>query len=166
MLPITISLLYRALPKANLHKIAKYGSGSTARRRVVNDLTGCVAQSERSFALQALATVCPNDRAEIPWSCPIEAKVTFVYKPSQSWPKWKRSAALHGSLLFVKTPDLENVAKFVFDALEAKKGRPGFYTDDKLIFRQILEKKYGPEERVIVTLTPYPQATAANWENP
>jgi Holliday junction resolvase RusA-like endonuclease len=154
---ITIDLPYRALPKANMHKIAK--RAGSRRRRVVNDLTGALAQAEESFVTQALAVT--EDRDDLPWNkdCAIEAKVTFVYVPTASWSQWMIKAAHRGSFRYVKTPDLENVAKFVFDALEGV-----YYADDKLIFRQTLEKRYGPEERVIVTLIKHPQATAKTWQ--
>lgn len=152
MTPITISLLYRALPKANMHKIAKRGRS----RRVVGDLTGVLAKSEESFGLLALSLTPMAQRDDLPWSCPIEAHVTFVYTCAEGWPQWKKDAALlegdEGRWLYDKTPDVENVAKFVYDALEGL-----FYTNDKLIFRQVMEKRFGPEERVIVTLIPHEQ---------
>jgi Holliday junction resolvase RusA-like endonuclease len=162
--PVVIDIPYTAVPKANKHKVAKRGFGKHAKRRVVNDLTGDLAKREESFLMQALAAVHPDDREGIPWTCPVEAHVVFVYRPTPSWAKWQWAAALARVFRYVKTPDLENVAKFVFDALEAKKGKPGFYMDDKLIWRQTLEKRYGEENRVIVTLTPYVQATASNWQ--
>ena len=161
---ITFDLPFRAIPKANKHKIAQRGGGRFAKRTVVNDLTGVVAKSEESFAWQALACLELEERDDLPWSDPIEATVVFVYtptpaKPQGSWPRWQWLAALAGFFRYTKTPDLENVAKFVFDALEKV-----FYTDDKLIWRQTLEKRYGPEERVIVTLARSPQETAKTWK--
>lgn len=156
--PVTFSLLYRAIPKANKHKIARRGFGRNARRQVVNDLTGCVAAREKSFATRALACMEMDERAMLPFDCPLEAHVVFVYTPPAK-PKWKREAALSGLFLYTKTPDLDNVAKFVFDALEHV-----FYTDDKLIYKETLEKRYGPEERVIVTLRPRLQLTRDAWK--
>lgn len=153
--PVTFDVLGCATPKANKHKVARRGR----KRSIVNDLTGVLAKSEESFAERALEAIDLEARAALPWDCPLEAHVVFVYKPTPSWGKWMFEAALRGVFRYVKTPDLENVAKFVFDALEGV-----FYANDKLIWRQTLEKRYGEEERVIVTLTPTVQATASNWK--
>lgn len=155
---ISVSLPYRAIPKANKHKVAQSGGGRFAKRRVMTDLTGVMQKSEESFATRALAALDPHEREGLPWDGPISAAVEFVYPVTPSWPAWKREAAIDGAFAYTKTPDLENVAKFVWDALEGV-----FFTNDKLIFRQCLVKQYGEEARVNMTLGLYEQATSKSW---
>jgi Holliday junction resolvase RusA-like endonuclease len=166
---IEIDLPFRAIPKANKHKVARRGGGRNAKRSIVNDLTGALAKSEESFLTQAMDLIDDDVRETLPWKppCAIEARITFVYVPTASWDQWKIDAAKRGSFRMVMTPDLENVVKFVLDAAECNKKKAdglGFYTDDKLIFRQVVEKRYGLEERVILTLIKHPQATAKTWK--
>jgi len=153
--PITFSFPYRALPKANMHKVAMRGRGKFSRRTIVNDLTGVLAKSEESFAIQAITRVELQDRDLLPWTCPIDAEVTFFYAIPASWPAWQQKAALDGTFLHVGTPDLDNVMKFVGDSLEGV-----FYDSDKQIRLLTLFKTYGSEDRVSVKLTPRQQAVA------
>ncbi len=159
--PVSFDLLTTLIPKANKHKVAQRGGGKNARRMVVGDLTGVLKQSEASFADRAMAQIQPELRGQLPWSCPLEAHVTICYPLPKSTPQWKRDAALaegpDGRFHMIKTPDLENVLKFVWDALEHH-----LYTNDKLIWRQVLEKRYGPDdqEHVFISLIPREQATA------
>lgn len=159
--PVCFELVTQLIPKANKHKVARRGGGFNAKRMVVNDLTGVLAKSEEDLAERALNQVPPGLRGQLPWSCPIEAHVTICYPLPKSCPRWKREAALaedpDGRFHMQKTPDLENVLKFVWDALEGV-----IYDNDKRIWRQVLEKRYGPdeEERVFVALVPRLQATA------
>jgi len=153
--PITFSFPFRALPKANMHKVAMRGRGRFARRTIVNDLTGVLAKSEESFAIQALARTDLRDRDLLPWTCPIDAEATFVYAVPDSWPPWKKEAALAGRWLHVESPDLDNTEKFLWDALEGT-----FYVNDKQIQNKQVAKAYGCEDRISVALTPRQQAVA------
>lgn len=156
--PITFSVPYRAPPKANLHKVAKHGK----RMSVVNDLTGVLAKQEESFAMRALEQLDDHELESLPWPPgPILASVTFVYAPTASWPQWKQEAALAGVFRMVKPPDLDNVTKFLLDALEGE-----VFVNDKYVFcYERLEKRYGPDERIEVTLERVPQATCETWKD-
>jgi Holliday junction resolvase RusA-like endonuclease len=120
---------------------------------VVNDLTGAVAKSEESFAIQALERLALEERDLMPWTCPIDAEVTFTYAIPDGWPAWKKAAALDGTWLHEAAPDLDNVMKLVGDAMGGV-----LFADDKQIRQVLLVKDYGPEDRVTVTLTPRVQA--------
>jgi Holliday junction resolvase RusA-like endonuclease len=154
--PIAFSVPFRAPPKANLHKVARRAGG---KRVVVNDLTGVLAKQEESFAIRALEQLDDRQLDTLPWSGPILAGVTFVYTVTPSWPQWQKDAALRGTFRMIKTPDLENVVKFLWDSLEGE-----VFTNDKDIYSyDHFLKRYGPEELIEVTLERIPQATAKNW---
>lgn len=150
---VAFAFEFRAIPKANKHKIAQRGGGRFARRMVVNDLTGAVAKNEESLVTQALIRVDLKDRDFMPWSCPIDAEVDFVYAVPESWDPWKREAALKGEWLHVESPDMDNSEKLLWDALEGV-----FYVNDKQVREKRVRKTYGPADRLIVTLTPRVQA--------
>lgn len=48
---------------------------------------------------------------------PVALKVTATIAPPQSWPNWKREAALANRIEPTTKPDLDNIVKLVKDAL-------------------------------------------------
>lgn len=93
--------------------------------------------------------------AEIGNKPPIEDAVEFVMRAifpvPQSWSGKKRQQALTGEIKPGKKPDLDNIAKAWNDALNGV-----VYRDDSLICRMTLEKRYGPQALVVVTVRPLP----------
>jgi Holliday junction resolvase RusA-like endonuclease len=80
---------------------------------------------------------------------PVELVLRAIFPVPQSWPQRKRLAAIVGALQPGKKPDLDNIAKAWSDALNGV-----VYRDDSLICRMTLEKCYGPQALVLVTVKP------------
>jgi len=94
----------------------------------------------RTAAMQELADKPPFDE-------PVEFVLRAVFTVPPSWPQRKRLAAIVGELQPGKKPDLDNIAKSWSDGLNGVA-----YRDDSLICRMTLEKRYGPQAPVVVTV--------------
>jgi len=95
------------------------------------------AKKKVNFGLKALV-----HRPDTPFNCPLEVNITFCFKrPDGHYgrqngqpylkpdsPEWHTT----------KTGDIDNLDKFVLDSLTGA----NFWTDDKLVCRQRLEKRY------------------------
>jgi Holliday junction resolvase RusA-like endonuclease len=81
--------------------------------------------------------------------CPVEFVLRAVFPVPASWSERKRRRAITGELKPGKKPDLDNIAKAWNDALNGVA-----YRDDSLICRMTLDKRYGPQPLVVVTITP------------
>jgi Holliday junction resolvase RusA-like endonuclease len=103
----------------------------------VRRLTRCCAIS---FALKALGSQPPFDK-------PIEFVMRAVFPVPASWSQRKRDQAVVGDIKPAKKPDLDNIAKAWNDALNGVVDR-----DDPLIVRMTLEKHYGQQPLVAVTV--------------
>lgn len=82
---------------------------------------------------------CP----EIPLDCPITVELEFVMKrPKSHYGTGRNSGKLKNSSPkeHLKTPDLDNLVKFVLDAMNGH-----FYKDDSRITKIICSKKYNDE---------------------
>lgn len=84
-----------------------------------------------------------------PLSGPLRLTYTAVCEIPQSWPKWKKQAALDGFVAMTAKPDLDNLVKCVKDAFNKV-----VYTDDSQIVATNAQKKYGPAPMVIAKITP------------
>lgn len=80
---------------------------------------------------------------------PVELILRAVFPAPASWSNRKRAQAYTGSIKPGKKPDLDNIAKAWNDALNGV-----VYRDDSLICRMSLEKRYGPQALVVVTVQP------------
>jgi len=80
---------------------------------------------------------------------PVEFVLRAIFPVPPSWPQRKRLAAIVGELQPGKKPDLHNIAKAWNGALNGV-----VYRDDALITRMTLEKRYGPQALVVVTVRP------------
>ncbi len=98
----------------------------------------------RSAAMDALGN-------KAPFEDPVEFVLRAVFPVPASWSGKKRDRALTGELKPGKKPDLDNVCKAWNDALNGV-----VYRDDSLICRMTLEKRYGPQALVVVTVRPLP----------
>lgn len=96
----------------------------------------------RTAAMEAIGSRSPLDQ-------PLEFVMRAVFPVPASWSQRKQQQALTGDILPGKKPDLDNIAKAWNDALNGV-----VYRDDALIVRQILEKRYGPQPLVVVTVRP------------
>lgn len=80
---------------------------------------------------------------------PIEFTLRAVFPVPASWSERKRQRAIAGEIKPGKKPDLDNIAKAWNDALNGVA-----YRDDSLICRMTLDKRYGPQPLVVVTVRP------------
>jgi Holliday junction resolvase RusA-like endonuclease len=98
----------------------------------------------RSAAMDALGN-------KAPFEDPVEFVLRAVFPVPTSWSGKKRQRALTGEIKPGKKPDLDNIAKAWNDALNGV-----VYRDDSLICRMTLDKRYGPQALVVVTVRVLP----------
>jgi Holliday junction resolvase RusA-like endonuclease len=96
----------------------------------------------RTAAMDALAGRAALDE-------PVEFVLRAIFPVPASWSERKRQQAITGVLKPGKKPDLDNIAKAWNDALNGV-----VYRDDSLICRMTLDKRYGPQPLVVVTVKP------------
>lgn len=80
---------------------------------------------------------------------PVEFTLRAIFPVPASWSERKRQQAIVGDIKPGKKPDLDNICKAWNDALNGV-----VYRDDSLICRMTLEKRYGPQPLVVVTVKP------------
>ncbi|MBR1328820.1 RusA family crossover junction endodeoxyribonuclease [Bradyrhizobium ottawaense] len=99
-----------------------------------------------------IRTVAMDQMAgKIPFDEPVEFVLRAVFTAPASWSNRKRTQAYTGEIKPGKKPDLDNIAKAWNDALNGV-----VYRDDSLICRMTLDKRYGPQSLVVVTVRPMP----------
>ncbi|MDB5594890.1 MAG: hypothetical protein JWM36_1851 [Hyphomicrobiales bacterium] len=86
-----------------------------------------------------------------PLDLPVEFYMRAIFPVPASWSGAKRAKAITGEIKPGKKPDLDNIAKAWNDALNGV-----VYRDDSLICRMTLEKRYGPQALVAVTVRAIP----------
>ena len=96
----------------------------------------------RTAAMDELAGQAPFDE-------PVEFILRAVFPVPSSWSERKRQMAIAGLIKPGKKPDLDNITKAWNDALNGVA-----YRDDCLICRMTLDKRYGPQPFVVVTVQP------------
>jgi Holliday junction resolvase RusA-like endonuclease len=87
--------------------------------------------------------------SRLPLDEPVEFILRAVFAVPAFWSKRKQQQALIGEIKPGKKPDLDNIAKAWNDALNGV-----VYRDDSLICRMTLDKRYGPQPLVAVTVKP------------
>ena len=96
--------------------------------------------AENSFLAQSLAHKPPT-----PFVGPVKLSIAFIIAiPESKSKKWK-GAAMEGSELPTKKPDIDNLAKLVLDSLNGV-----FWLDDKQVVALDLVKIYGAIPKTIV----------------
>lgn len=83
---------------------------------------------------------------------PVFARINCVMPIPASWPKAKRQRALSGQLWPTSKPDLDNLKKAVFDAMNGV-----VYVDDSQVVGDAGWKRYGEQPRVEVTIRGFDQ---------
>lgn len=68
----------------------------------------------------------------------VKTEIMVCLPVPTSWPAWKREAALYGIICPTSTPDLDNLLKSTFDALNNI-----VWVDDAQIIKTNAEKIYG-----------------------
>ena len=92
---------------------------------------------------------CARDRwADPPSLRPFSLGVTAVLSVPESWPRWKQDAAIEGLIVPCGTPDTDNYAKIVCDALNGI-----IWSDDAQVIAIEARKLYGTHPSLIVSLT-------------
>jgi Holliday junction resolvase RusA-like endonuclease len=105
-----------------------------------------------------VATVKAEEKVRLVWELhhgnrtayagPVAIFVTAIFEPPQSWPKWKREAALAGEWPHTARPDLDNLIKLVKDGLNTRA-----FLDDSQVTNVGGCKEYGREASTSVTIT-------------
>ena len=96
----------------------------------------------RTAAMETLGDRAPLDE-------PLEFVLRAVFPVPASWSERKRQQAILGDIKPGKKPDLDNIAKAWNDALNGVA-----YRDDSLICQMTLDKRYGVQPLVVVTVRP------------
>lgn len=78
----------------------------------------------------------------------IRLDLYIVFKPSQSWPVWKKDYALKGLITHTIKPDADNVQKIVKDSMNGI-----VYHDDAQVYWGEFKKTFGPDPMVIAKVT-------------
>lgn len=86
---------------------------------------------------------------------PVEALMTIVLPVPVSWSKRKQADALAGTVMPTSKPDMDNVVKAIFDAINGI-----VWTDDVQVVGLRVRKVYGAIPRVQVTVSPYVSQTS------
>lgn len=93
-----------------------------------------------TLAMEAMQGRAPSQR-------PIRMEMVCLFEVPQSWPQWKREAALRGEIVPTVKPDRDNVEKAVKDALNGVVWR-----DDCQIVADAKSSSYSETPAVIVTV--------------
>lgn len=136
--PITISLAGQPQGKGRARAFIRGGHIGHVTPEKTRTYEGMI----RTAAMQEMGGRLPIDR-------PVEFTLRAIFPVPASWPERKRQQAITGDIKPGKKPDLDNVAKAWNDALNGVA-----YRDDSLICRMTLEKRYGPQALVVVTVKP------------
>lgn len=84
-----------------------------------------------------------------PFDCAVSLTLRAEFAVPKTWSKIKRNAAFAGSLPHTSRPDLSKVLRLAEDALISV-----VYSDDKLICRHILSKRYSAQPKIVITVEP------------
>jgi Holliday junction resolvase RusA-like endonuclease len=138
--PITVSLVGVPQGKGRARAFLRAGHISHYTPEKTRTYEGMI----RCAAMEAIGTREAFDE-------PVEFTMRAVFPVPASWSSKKRNRALTGEIKPGKKPDLDNIAKAWNDALNGVA-----YRDDSLICRMTLDKRYGPQALVVVTVRPLP----------
>jgi Holliday junction resolvase RusA-like endonuclease len=97
--------------------------------------------AKRNFAIDVLSKI-PRDKLI---ETPISFDLIFVIKMPKSWSLKKRAKTLDTP--HAQTPDIDNLVKFIFDALNGV-----IYNDDSQIFKVEAVKMWGESGKTIMEI--------------
>jgi Holliday junction resolvase RusA-like endonuclease len=97
--------------------------------------------AKRNFAIDVLSKI-PRDKLI---ETPISFDLIFVIKMPKSWSLKKRAKILDSP--HAQTPDIDNLVKFIFDALNGV-----IYNDDSQIFKVEAVKMWGESGKTIMEI--------------
>lgn len=127
---IRFTLPFRAVPKER----HRHGAGRSF-----------TPERTRNFEQDVRLVAGPLMRGLSPFSGAVEISVLFVFKVPVSWPSARRRAALEGVIRPVARPDLDNIEKSIFDALNRL-----VHSDDAIIADKNVAKFFGTSDRIEV----------------
>jgi Holliday junction resolvase RusA-like endonuclease len=128
----------KPVPKARARVATRRFGNRVVAHAYTPKTTADFEMTVRTAALRAMVGMEPLTGA-------LFARVTCVLPIPASWPKRKRDAALAGSMYHTSRPDLDNLKKAVFDAMNGV-----VFNDDSQVVSDAGEKRYGDEPRVDV----------------
>lgn len=138
--PVTISLAGEPQGKGRARAFLRGGHIGHYTPEKTRTYEGMI----RSAAMDAIGN-------KPPFEDPVEFVMRAIFPVPASWSGKKRDRAMTGEIKPGKKPDLDNIAKAWNDALNGV-----VYRDDALICRMTLDKRYGPQALVVVTVRPIP----------
>jgi Holliday junction resolvase RusA-like endonuclease len=138
--PITINLVGAPQGKGRARAFLRGGNISHYTPEKTRTYEGMI----RTAAMEAMGNRPALDE-------PVEFVLRAIFPVPASWSEKKRQRAITGEIKPGKKPDLDNVTKAWNDALNGV-----VYRDDSLICRMTLEKRYGPQPLVVVTVRALP----------
>jgi len=136
--PVTISLQGQPQGKGRARAFVRGGHVGHYTPEKTRTYEGMI----RTAAMEAIGNRPPIDQ-------PIQFVMRAVFPVPASWSERKRRQAITGEIKPGKKPDLDNIAKAWNDALNGV-----VYRDDSLICRMTLDKRYGLQPLVVVTVQP------------
>lgn len=84
-----------------------------------------------------------------PMTGPVEITIKAIFEIPQSWPKWKRQAAIDLEILPTLKPDLDNIEKSVMDGFNEV-----VWNDDTQVVKSTKVKYYGEKPGILVFVSP------------
>jgi Holliday junction resolvase RusA-like endonuclease len=105
-------------------------------------------EKTRTYEASIRAAAIAEIGAQPPLDEPVDLVLRAIFPVPVSWSERKRRQAITGDIKPGK-PDLDNIVKAWTDALNGIA-----YRDDSLICRMAVEKRYGPQPLVVVTVRP------------
>jgi len=110
---------------------------------------GKLRRSDKTIAFESfVGTLAKLKSPPEPWTGAVAVQIIFHLVPIPSWPMWRRRAALEGRLWCKAVPDGDNVCKSICDAMTGI-----VYVDDRQNTDYLIRKRWGPEEKTVVTVT-------------
>jgi Holliday junction resolvase RusA-like endonuclease len=110
-----------------------------------------------------LAQAFPGKRLS-PTQRPLRLSLLCAFAPAASWPQWKREAAIAGEIAHTMTPDGDNLAKTVKDALNRV-----IWQDDSQIVTTEVRKCWDEKPYTLVNIYPVNElrhdCSKADWQN-
>lgn len=117
---------------------------ATGRARFANGVT---YTPQRTRTWQGIARTAAAEAlgSAPPLAAPLTLDVTFYMPVPQSWPSWKREAAIEGRIVPAGKPDMDNLLKNVEDAFNKV-----VWNDDTQVCETIARKRYAESPRTDV----------------
>lgn len=78
----------------------------------------------------------------------LSVSITAIFETPKSWSKKKKALAIAGEIRPTVKPDIDNICKAVFDAMNNV-----VYADDKQIYSVRVEKKYASVGEVVISVS-------------